>query len=111
MCGARNTWASMLRHDVRGSGPARNQLAHHVGVDALRDDQVWACVCVAQCLPKADEVRAMPHPNATSRNAELNELVEQCPAGDERQQKNVETTLEQGGNQQRPLSFGTASWE
>ena len=109
MCGVRGTWAGMLCRDVRGSGSPRYQLANHVGVDALRDDQVWAGVCVAQRLPQADEVRAVPHPHATSRNAKLNQLVEKRPPGDEGQQRNVETTLAQGGNQERPLPLGAAS--
>jgi hypothetical protein len=99
----------MLRYDVRRPGPARNQLPHYVGVDALSDDHVWAGLRVAQSLPQTDEVGAVPHPHAASRNAELNELVEKFPLRDERQQKNVETTLAQGGNQQRPLPLSTAS--
>ena len=82
------TGARMLRHHVRDTDLPGDPLAHHVGVDALRHDQVGPeCRRTpSACRRRMRSVRCRIR-TQRGGDAEPQELVEERPLRDERQQR------------------------
>ena len=64
-----------------------------------------------QGAPRAREIGAPSHPRATGFDALREKLVEEGAFIDERQHPDVESTLTQRRNQERPLPLGTGDIE